>query len=234
MRSTPRTALVAAALLVFTGCGVPTDESAQPIAPDELPESLRPDFTTTSTTSTIAAPGTEQATVYMLLSPPDTERRLVVAVQREVPNTATLQNVLTTVFEVRASDEEQADGYVNSLFELRLIGARVENEIATIDMVPLDPVTNEPSEEAFTGDLIGAAAQLVFSATEHPGVTGVRILIDGEPVPIPTNDADAEGGAVLDRDDYEQFNPNTPVVIPTTTTTTVPGLSSTTTEATGS
>ena len=62
------------------------------------------------------------------------------------------------------------------------------------------------------------AAQLVFTATAYEGVSGVRILINGEEVSIPTNDEDLEPGAILFKENYERFNPANPDVIPTTTT----------------
>ena len=76
----------------------------------------------------------------------------------------------------------------------------------------------KPSEEAFTGDLLGPVAQLVFTATSYEGVTGVQILINGEEIPIPTTDGDVEPGTILNKDDYERFDPTTTDVVPTTTT----------------
>jgi hypothetical protein len=198
---------------------VPTDETAQPLDPSQLPESLRPDFTTTTTTTTVAPPTTLTFTVYLLNTDPDTDRRVVVPVTRDLPRGASIADVLGSIFgqEVR-TDEERDAAYSNALFELDLLGATFADGIVTVDVVPLDP-EGEPSTEVFTGDLLGAAAQIVFSATELEDVTGVVILFNGEPVEIPTSRGDAELGAVLDRGLYERFDPS--VTEPETTTTTV-------------
>ena len=201
---------------VVAACSVPTDETAQEIDPEQLPESLRPDFTTTTTT-TVPAPVTEPATVFLLEVLPDTERRVVVGVSRDVQRGASVQAVLSTLFggEMRTEAEQEA-GYSNALFELALDSAIVEGDVAIVDIVPLTP-EGEPSDEPFTGDLIGAAAQLVFTASEFDDIIGIQIHINGEEVSVPTNDGDADPGATLRTSDYEQFDPD---FVPATTTTT--------------
>ena len=209
-----------AVAIAATACGVPTDETAQPLDPSQLPESLRPDFTTTTTTTTVAPPTKRTFTVYLLNTDPETDRRLVVPVTRDLPPGATIGDVLGTIFgdEVRTAEEQDA-AYSNALFELDLLGTTVTDGIVTVDVVPLDP-EGEPSEEVFTGDLLSAAAQIVFSATELEAITGVVILFNGEPVSIPTSRGDAEPGAVLDRGLYERFDPS--IAEPEPTTSTVP------------
>ena len=214
--------------MVFSvaACSLPTDESAVAIDADQLPESLRPGTTTTTTTTTVAEQLTETAIMYLLESVPNSERRVVREITRDVPLNATLAGVIAMLFgpDVR-SEEELELGYSNALFELSLLEATVqsvgnwEGDVAVIDIQPLTP-EGEPSEEAFTGDLIGAAAQLVFTATAYQGVTGVQILINGTEVPIPTNDRDFDPGEILVRENYERFNPDIPDVVPTTTTVT--------------
>jgi len=222
--------ILAVTVLAAAACSVPTDEAAQEIDPEQLPVSLRPDFTTTTTT-TIPAPVTEPAIVYLLEIPPETERRLVVAVSRDVQRGSSIQAVLSTLFsgEVRTEAEQEA-GYSNALFELALDSATIDDDVAVIDIIPLTP-EGEPSDEPFTGDLIGAAAQLVFTASEYENVTGIRILINGEEVSVPTNDGDAEPGATLTTNDYEQFDPD--FVPPSTTTTSAPLAETTSTIASG-
>jgi spore germination protein GerM len=219
MRSSGLPAVLVASLLLAGACGVPTNETAQAIDPEQLPESLRPDFTTTTTTSE-PAPLTESATVFLLWLPPDTERRVVVEVSREVPLGSSLETVLSTLFgsDVR-TEQEVEEGYSSALFELDLGEVSIDDGVATIDVIPLTP-EGEPSEEPFTGDLLGAAAQLVWTATEYEGVMGARILINGEGVIVPTTNQDAEPGQILTRVDYERFDPERQDAITTTTTTT--------------
>ena len=206
-------ALLGAAALAacLSGCGLPTDETAQPIDPEDLPETLRPGFTATTTT-TAPAPLTEARTVYLLTNPQDIERTVVVEAQRQVERNATLAEVLATLFGESTSPEEQAAGYFNTLELFEIANATVTNGIATIDLAPLSPEDMPPPAD--TLELV--AAQLVYTASADEGVNGVRILLSGEEVSIPTSDADAEPGSVLTISAYEQFQPD---FAPATTTT---------------
>ena len=208
--STYLAALVLAAAAA-SGCGLPTDDTAQAIDPEELPESLRPGFTASATT-TVPAPLTESRTVFLLTNPQDIERTVVVEVERQVERNATLADVLATLFGEATSADEQAAGYFNTLELFEILGATVMDGVATVDIVHLSPEEVPPSAD----ELEFAAAQLVFTAAAAEGVDGIRILLDGEEVSIPTSDADAEPGAVLRTSAYEQFQPD---FAPTTTTT---------------
>ena len=196
------------------GCGLPSDTAAEPIDTDELPESLRPGFTA-STTTTAPAPLTESRTVYLLTNPQDIERTVVVAVERQVHPAATLGEVLATLFGEATSAEEQAAGYFNTLELFEIVEATVGDGVATVNMMHLSPEGVSLSAD----ELEFAAAQLVFTASAAEGIDGVRILLDGDEVSIPTSDADAEPGSVLRISTYEQFQPD---FAPTTTTTSAP------------
>ena len=199
--------------VVAAGCGLPTDETAQAIDPDELPESLRPGFTA-STTTTIPAPLTEARTVFLLTNPQDIERTIVVEVKRQVDRNATLGDVLATLFGEATSTEESDAGYFNTLELFEILNATVADGVATVNIVHLSPEGEDQPPSA--DELRFAAAQLVFTASATEGVDGVRILLDGEEVSVPTSDADAEPGSVLRTSAYEQFQPD---FAPATTTT---------------
>ena len=199
--------------VVAAGCGLPTDETAQAIDPDELPESLRPGFTA-STTTTIPAPLTEARTVFLLTNPQDIERTVVVEVKRQVDRNATLGDVLATLFGEATSTEESDAGYFNTLELFEILSATVADGVATVNIVHLSPEGEDQPPSA--DELRFAAAQLVFTASATEGVDGVRILLDGEEVSVPTSDADAEPGSVLRTSAYEQFQPD---FAPATTTT---------------
>jgi len=203
-----RAGIAMLAVLVATtisGCGIPIDENPQVIDSAELPESLRPGFTA-STTTTAAAPQTETRSVYLLTNPQDIERTVVVEVQRQVESGAPLAELLETLFGEPASAEESATGYFNTLELFEVLSATVINGIATVDMVLLSP--DGEQQPPSTDELRFAAAQLVFTASEVGYVDGVRILLDGEEVSVPTSDADAEPGSVLGTGAYEQFLPS--------------------------
>ena len=194
--------------LTTASCGLPTDDEAHAIDPDALPESLRPGFVA-ATTTTAPPPLTEARTVYLLTQLQDIERTVVVAVERQIERNADLAGLLATLFGVTTSPEEQAAGYFNPLELFELLNTTVADAVATIDILPLSP------EDPDTLELV--AAQLVFTATAWEGVQGVRILLEGEEVSVPTSDADAEPGSVLRTDAYEQFQPD---FAPATTTST--------------
>ncbi len=203
--------LLAAA--VAGGCGLPTDENAQAIDPEELPETLRPGFTATTTT-TVPAPLTEARPVFLLTNPQDIERTIVVEVQRQVDRNGTLADVLATLFGEATLTEESDAGYFNTLELFEILSAQVADGVATVDIVHLSPEGEDSAPSA--DELRFAAAQLVFTASASDGVDGVRILLDGTEVSVPTSDADAEPGSVLRTSAYEQFQPD---FAPTTTTT---------------
>ena len=204
-------ALVLAAAVAY-GCGLPTDDSAQAIDPDELPESLRPGFTA-STTTTVPAPLTESRPVYLLTNPQDIERTIVVEVDRQVDRSATLGDLLATLFGEATSAEESDAGYFNTLELFEILSATVTDGVATVNIVHLSPEGEDQPPSA--DELRFAAAQLVFTVSATEGVDGIRILLDGEEVSIPTSDADAEPGSMLRTSAYEQFQPD---FAPTTTT----------------
>jgi len=201
------------AVAAAAGCGLPTDETAQAIDPEELPESLRPGFTA-STTTTVPAPLlTEPRIVYLLTNPQDIERTIVVEVERQVNRGATLEDVLATLFGEATSPEESDAGYFNTLELFEILSARVVDGVATVDIVHLSPEGEDQPPSA--DELEFAAAQMVFTASATEGVDGVRILLDGQEVSVPTSDADAEPGSVLRTSAYEQFQPD---FAPATTT----------------
>ena len=205
--------LLAAATATAGGCGLPTDENAQAIDPDDLPETLRPGFTATTTT-TVPAPLTESRPVYLLTNPQDIERTIAVEVERQVDRNATLGDVLASLFGEATLAEESDAGYFNTLELFEILSASVVDGVATIDIVHLSPEGEDSAPSA--DELRFAAAQIVFTAAATEGVDGVRILLDGVEVSVPTSDADAEPGSVLRTSAYEQFQPD---FAPTTTTT---------------
>ncbi len=201
-------------------CSIPSDSAAQVIPPDSLPESLRPDFTTT--TSTIQAPITTLASIFLLTRQAETTRATVVDVQREVPINPTITDVISRLFgEGAVTAEEEAANYITTLTEFELLDANHSDGLALIDIVNLTP-EGTPSDHPFEGDLTEVAAQLVWTATAFDGIDRVQILINGERVIIPTNHGDTEVGASVSRADYDRFDPNFEPPSTTTTTSTPP------------
>jgi len=220
---TPHTRLTASLVglaLLAASCSIPSDDQAQVIASDSLPESLRPDFTTTTTT--LQAPITTLASIFLLTRQAETTRATVVEVQREVPLNPTITDVINRLFgEGAVTTDEEAANYITSLTEFELLDASISGDTAIIDIVNLTP-EGQPSDQPFEGDLIEVAAQLVWTATAITGVNQVQILIGGEQVTIPTNHGDTEVGSTISRADYDRFDPDFEPPSTTTTTSTPP------------
>ena len=208
-----RVAALVLAAAAASGCGLPTDDTAEAIDPDELPASLRPGFTA-STTTTVPAPLTEARTVFLLTNPQDIERTIVVEVERQVDRNATLGDVLATLFGQATAAEESDAGYFNTLELFEILSASVIDGVAIVNIVHQSPEGEDQPPSA--DELRFAAAQMVFTASATEGIDGIRILLDGQEVSVPTSDADAEPGSVLRTSAYEQFQPD---FAPTATTT---------------
>ena len=161
-----RLAALALAVAAIAGCGLPTDDDAQAIDPDELPESLRPGFTA-STTTTIPAPLTVSRIVYLLTNPQDIERTVVVEVERQVDRNATLGDVLATLFGEATSAEESDAGYFNTLELFEILSATVIDGVATVDIVNLSPEGEDQPPSA--DELEFAAAPAGVHRHRHRG-----------------------------------------------------------------
>ncbi len=215
-------AVLGAVAILATGCSVPSDSSASVIPAGSLPESLRPDFTTTTTT--LQAPITTTAPVYLLTRQAETTRATVVEVQREVPLNPTITDVISRLFgEGAVTSDEEAANYITTLSEFKLLSAAKVGDMAVIDIVNLTP-EGQPSDQPYEGDLTEIAAQLVWTATAFDGIDRVQILINGQEVTIPTKFGDTEVGAAVTRSDYENFDPAFVPPSTTTTTTTTPAI----------
>ncbi len=203
--------------LILGACSLPTDDSAQLINPDELPDGLRSDLTTT--TITIEPPSAISIGIF-LIDLAD-ERKIVVEVIREVETTASLFDRLSLLFgdEVRTEADIEL-GYSNPVGEFTLTSAeRNDNDVAIIDIIAVD---ENGAEVAVGGDVLrDAAAQLVYTATGFSAIRAVRILINGENLFLPTTTDEGDTEDVVRRDDYERYLPEFVVVtttVPDTTT----------------
>jgi spore germination protein GerM len=159
----------------LSGCGVPTDA-----APRALPagavsaDLLASDPVTTSTTVPVGT--STRIRIYLVGGGGDTER--LVASERPVQSPATVERALSALVS-GPNREESARGLRSAIRPGTIVNsARVESNIAIVDLVN--------SAIAANADLILALAQIVYSATELPGVNAVRFTIDGLRAEVPT------------------------------------------------
>ncbi len=209
------------AVMLVAACSVPTDETVTVLDPAILPEQLRPDFIPTTTTS---PPQTELYTIFLLTQRPDIEQRAVAPVQRELEQGSSLSDVLQNLF---VEPTEVDEGLVSELAAgvFRLTDATSEGATAVIDILVIDPVTDEPADDQLIVRDVqrDIAAQLVWTATEYADeIRGVQILVDGQPTSWPTSGEDTDPGDTMTTNDYEIYDLEFVFPEPTTTTTAPP------------
>jgi len=187
---TRRAVVLALALVVsLTACGIPTDDDATVIAPDQLPQSLVESATTTTSTVTPPARGDVVALFYVA----DNHLAFVPV---EVASAPTLAEVLTALTS-GPSDAVASAGYRSALAtsDPVLRSVTLERGVAMVDLT--DTFAESP-----VADQVLGLGQIVMTATSRPGVGQVRFTLEGEPVEVPRADGSIGPGTVS-RDDYD-------------------------------
>lgn len=178
------------AAVALAGCGVGAERSPHKLDRRGVPFGLLAPATSTTTTTQVA----ESTVVIYLLG---TQR--LVPVVRSVPSPAGIPAVLREL-SAGPSTAESGQGITSpiaSAAPLKLVS--VKGGIASVDA--------PPSFGALGGqDQIVAAAQLVFTLTGFPGVSGVDLLVGGQPTQVPTAGGSLSEGP-LTRADYSALGP---------------------------
>ncbi len=171
----PLVALCAVALIAIaaTSCGIPTDAAPRPIPAKSVPFNLL-----SPSTATTLPPITTRAhvpiTVFLVLAG---SNRLT-TVPRSVNYPGTLAQVIGALAQ-GPTNAEAAGGVQTALSsQTAVTGATVNLGIATINF-------NKAFSSIAGPELVVAVAQVVFTATALPGVAGVSIEVDGQPVGVP-------------------------------------------------
>jgi spore germination protein GerM len=159
-------ALAAAAALA--GCGVQGDGAPRALSPESVPEEL-----IAPSTSAVEPQEPERgsaATVYLV----DNRDRLQ-AVERTLPGRVLVTEVLDSLLQ-GTTDEEADDGLRSEVPTGTAINGidRLDEDVIAVDL------TEEFAETTADGELL-AQAQIVFTVSELPNVSGVLFLVDGRP-----------------------------------------------------
>ncbi len=162
--------------LVLGGCGIPVSGAAKAIPKSAVPFHLL-DPATTSTTGPPVAPAVGAAETIFLVAPD----QHVVPVSRDVRVPANLSDVLGALLEGPTATES-ADGLQTFLVagSRADVTATVTGGVATVDFA-VDPV----NVDVVGPDQTLAIAQVVYTATQQPGVKSVAIQIAGHPTGVP-------------------------------------------------
>lgn len=159
-----RLALGVAGVVLASGCGVQPDSSPRDVPVDERSIVLTDEVGST-------ASGADR--VYLIA--PGEDRLL-----RSVPRSATTPSDLVEIL-LRGPNEDELQEQYSTFIPptTELIEAEPQGEILTVDL------TADILE--LTGqNLTQAIAQIVYTATELEGIEAVRILVEGEPLAVPT------------------------------------------------
>ena len=200
---------IALALLVGA-CGIPLDAEPEVIASDQLPQSLQPG---TSTTTTLPDRLTQDVTIF-LVDPGDGEASLV-PVERQVPvvdaGTAELELLTLEQLLVGPTSEEQLEDNLTTAVvasgddPIAVLSLRrpVEDQIV---VVLSEPPAIEGSER------IVSFAQLVYTLTQLDTTTRIRFLVlndagEEEDMSVKTDTEEGDVRRPVGRDDYSTLAP---------------------------
>ena len=193
MIATTRRAVVTAAVcglaLVTAACGIPTATDPTPIARSDVPyHLLDPPSTTTTTPGTPPAVGVPE---QIFLVAPDGH---LVAATREVAVPASLGQLLGALL-AGPTATESASGIQSYLTGTGIqVSATQSGGVVTVHFSS-DPV------QVVGPDQTMAIAQVVYTVTQQPNVTGVTFEIGGKAIEVPTAAGDQVPGPVA-RSDY--------------------------------
>ena len=170
----------------IAGCGVGTQSKAQDIDRSAVPFALLAPASTS--TSTVAS----RTSVTVFFEGPNG----LVPVERQVTGRATLSAALDKLASGPSAADSAAALQSPASTVTPLALKRVEAGVAWIWV---------PATFAQLGgqDQIIAAAQIVYTATAAPGITGVMLLVNGQRSDVPVADGTLKQGP-LTRADYPQ------------------------------
>jgi spore germination protein GerM len=166
-------AAVAVLVLATAGCGVRSDAAPRELSSEEIPYGLLEEAPATSTS--VPTPSVAKAAVLVYFVSGDR----MVSVVREVNAPASVPKALTALL-FGPQEDEAARGIRSSI-----------NPTAAVQARQVDPSTylvdlSSEFASGSTSEQVLGLAQIVYTATEVAGVTGVRFTLNGAPVEVPT------------------------------------------------
>jgi hypothetical protein len=191
--------LVVAVSLTVVACGIPTSGGPTAISKKDVPFHLLSPASPTTTSSTLPSAVAVPELIF-LVAPTQT----LAPVSRSIPASTTLSGTLTEVLEALLAGpkgSESASGLQTFLTgSTTRVSAKVTGGIATIDFAT-NPIQVVGANQTL------AIAQVVYTATQLPGVTGMVFQIGGQPIEVPT----ASGATVPGPVDRTSYLPQAPV-----------------------
>lgn len=188
-----RRRLVAAATalaLLAGGCGLSVDDQPQKLSAEEVPFDLLAPQPTSTTTSTTVPAATRTMEVFLV----DREGRLT-AVERRLPTPVTVKELIDALLAGATDDEAEAGLRSVIPSETRLLGVGRREDGRTV-------VLDFSAEPGFPqgGEGITAIAQVVFTASQLEGISGVTFAFGGVPTEVPRGDGSITSAPLFRRD----------------------------------
>ncbi len=177
--------VLAAAATALSACGVAVESAPRTIPRSQVPfHLLAPAGSTPSTVPTAI-----KEVVYFLTVSSGTQ---LTPVTRYVAAPVGLRSIMQSLVEGPTSSELNSGVSTAISPAVQVLSATVNDGVATVDF-----------SEAIAGGTaqIPAVAQVVYTATDQPGVHEVRFEIDGDPTNVPTANSTLASGPVT-RADY--------------------------------
>ena len=193
LRSLRLVIVLGALLLVAGACSAPVDSGPKAIRATSLPEELRTQSSVT--TATTAPTGeSEEVNIYFI----GADQRLS-PVKRLVSPPVTVEKVLQKLF-AGPTTAEGVTGLRSAIsFDTRVLSAPIEARIALVDV-------SKSFAFGSVDDQIRAYAQVVFTAVDVAGVTGVLFSVNGHRQEVPAGDGSNQS-APLGRGSYSEYTP---------------------------
>ncbi|MEO7836799.1 MAG: GerMN domain-containing protein [Acidimicrobiales bacterium] len=190
--------VIITALLAGSGCGVRSDPGPRALSSDEVPFALLEESASTTIAVPSTAPSVAKAPVFVFF----VLAGRMYPVMRQVNAPATVPKSLTALVFGTQSDEA-----------IQGIRSAINPE-AGVQSRAIDPATflvdlSAEFVQGSTSEQVLGLAQIVYTATEIPGVTGVLFTLNGEPIEVPT----ASGSLTsrpINREAFADFAPVAP------------------------
>jgi spore germination protein GerM len=176
-----------AGLVVLAGCGVTSDAAPRPLAPSKVPFHLLDPKGGTST----SVPPAANVIVYFV----DPSGHLV-PVERAVTEPQHLLSVMNALVAGPTSTEQANGGLSSSITPtVRVLNASVQSGgVAVVNF-------NNAFIQIGSSNQVMAVAQVVYTATQQAGVSGVQIEVGGAATDVPVA-SNAEVRRPVTRADY--------------------------------
>ncbi|HVF33214.1 MAG TPA: GerMN domain-containing protein [Acidimicrobiales bacterium] len=191
--------LVVVSMLVAGGCGVRSDSAPRPLSAGDVPYGLLEAAPPTTGAPRPPSVATEGVNVYLVEG-----ERMSPAV-RQVNAPASVAKALTALLFGPVEDEVVV-GLRSAISPTAGVQARaLDGGTYLVDL------SSEFAQGSVSEQVLGLA-QVVWTATDIPGVTGVRFTLNGAPIQVPTPNGST--GEPVGREAFAELGPLPPGIDP--------------------